>query len=769
MILKNLKVLDIERIGNTDAGVQAGISAENLPFVFDLVSNRLYSNPIGSIVREITSNCFDSHIEAGIDDPVIIRKGYDAEEGHYIEFQDFGVGMSPETMNTIYVNYFSSTKRETNDQIGAFGLGSKTPLAYADLFYIVTIFNGTEYSYIYHKGESKPTLELLSESSTSNRNGTTIKIIVEDNDRVKFREELKDQLLYFDNVYFDGWNINNNYTIYEGEYFKFRSDIPQDNVTSLHICIGKVKYPIDFRKIKLGQLNYKNIPVAVKFEIGELQMTPSREDIKYDAESIKKIEDRIELMVSEITDLFNSKNPIVDTLREYDAIDSLTPQIVFDEARKHALYLWSKTTLSKEFKFRPLIDTGIKKTPKQLFFLWEKVGYIDSFGVFKPQTYNFGITNSDIYNENAVILGEHDRISMYTSLNLYRQVGSKFVIRKKKYTDQMHNISGILGLNSSKAEQNKARIIYQYNKVIDKMVYDNLSTYESFRPSDEWISAYKKEQRESTLAYRRKMNKEVFLREAPRWDGKNCKVSTLNNRTGIMVYGFREDKMLLYDIWDIITDCVNSIQPKVRSSSIKKEAFRVIQISKSIEKDIIGATKTIYCRDFLKTKFFRKVYYGYWLHGEISEISENNLKRTYINNFSKDIDEARKIAYLLCKSPKQITSYNISLFPDDIEVPKDIKRLAKELHNKYDNLKMPFENSFAYNNIPTNDEEEYVQYLKHKKYRLKNKFYLKTQRQLEYEKAVKEILNEIKNPKQYLLLTFKNQTENGNINEETSL
>jgi len=135
-----------------------------------MVSKNLYSNPIGSIVREITSNGFDANISAGKpDEPVIISMGEDLEEGPYIEFQDFGTGMTPDIISTIYSNYFSSTKRGDNSQIGGWGLGSKTPLAYTELFYITTVVDKVKYEYIYHKGEDKPIIESFHGWTTESR------------------------------------------------------------------------------------------------------------------------------------------------------------------------------------------------------------------------------------------------------------------------------------------------------------------------------------------------------------------------------------------------------------------------------------------------------------------------------------------------------------------------------------------------------------------------------------------------------------------------
>jgi predicted DNA-binding ArsR family transcriptional regulator len=336
MKLDEIKQIEVTRIGNVDEGIKASISKTSYSYIFEILTKGFYSNTIGSLVREITSNCFDSHIEAGVNDPVVISKTYSTEEGYAIEFKDVGVGLSPERIVNIYMNYFSSTKRETNEQHGGFGLGSKTPLAYADMFYILTRYNGKEYDLIMHRGEAEPELEslhgwetvkgalltqeealslgedkviaeeILTENSsymvyyvklrypigisTEERNGTIIKVIMQSNDVPDFKKELKAQLAYFDNVYFKSWDISNDYDIYEGKYFKFRSDIPQkqysyEDSSELHIVLGKVRYPIDFNRVQVPR-NYHFIPIAVKFDIGELRVTPNRENLRYNTEDI---------------------------------------------------------------------------------------------------------------------------------------------------------------------------------------------------------------------------------------------------------------------------------------------------------------------------------------------------------------------------------------------------------------------------------------------------------------------------------------------------
>jgi len=106
--------------------VNYGVSTDNLPLLFQMLRTNLYSDIHGSIIRELASNVVDSHIEAGKPDAVGEIEWIDENRLLGVDAQliirDFGVGLSPERMRTVYGNYLSSTKRDSNDQTGGFGL-----------------------------------------------------------------------------------------------------------------------------------------------------------------------------------------------------------------------------------------------------------------------------------------------------------------------------------------------------------------------------------------------------------------------------------------------------------------------------------------------------------------------------------------------------------------------------------------------------------------------------------------------------------------------
>ena len=114
---------DVQHVGTINKSIDFGIDKENIGVLFRGFSDTLYSNKIGSIVRELTSNCFDSHREAKVkDDVIIILQNADPLTGKNgkICFKDVGVGLSPKRIEDIYSKYFSSTKRENNNVIRGF-------------------------------------------------------------------------------------------------------------------------------------------------------------------------------------------------------------------------------------------------------------------------------------------------------------------------------------------------------------------------------------------------------------------------------------------------------------------------------------------------------------------------------------------------------------------------------------------------------------------------------------------------------------------------
>ncbi len=189
-----------------------GVKADSVGFLVNLMSSKLYSDGRGSFLREILSNAIDSNFEAKQDNPVLVRFYIDSSDEINIVVRDYGVGLSPERFNDIYLNIASSTKKTDNGQQGGFGIGRFASLSYSNYAAITSFYNGTRYDYaMYHDGDSTD-IPKLQEVPTDEPNGVSVTISFgnlkeecfdRETELLSVFLELLTKLSYFKNIFVD--------------------------------------------------------------------------------------------------------------------------------------------------------------------------------------------------------------------------------------------------------------------------------------------------------------------------------------------------------------------------------------------------------------------------------------------------------------------------------------------------------------------------------------------------------------------------------------
>ena len=335
------------------------IGEDSMGIIIDSLIN-LYSDPIGSIIREVTSNCYDAHREKDLklkhiipmtseDDPKWFhptsrKPQIEFQEenillgvGNAFLFRDFGVGLSKRRVEEIYTLFGNSTKRDDNNQIGGFGIGAKSPFSYTDTFYISSNHNGQKFSYMLYRGNDAFHMDLLKTTETTELNSTEIIIPINTKDSYgdikNFVKAINNQLTYFLGLEFI--NIDEG----TGQKVKMASlDYESDNIaiclengeryhdrSEVHLMVGRVSYPLNQEMIT-SDINWDtdNIPIAMKFEIGVLDLVPSREAIRYtdktkDAIKNKILEIQKELRI-ECNDELNKCDNLIDWMKHAYAL-----------------------------------------------------------------------------------------------------------------------------------------------------------------------------------------------------------------------------------------------------------------------------------------------------------------------------------------------------------------------------------------------------------------------------------------------------------------
>jgi Histidine kinase-, DNA gyrase B-, and HSP90-like ATPase len=149
------------------------IAEEGMEHLMGTLTN-LYTIPAPAVLREYSANALDSHTRAGTKRPIEITLPSRAYPNLVI--QDFGTGLDKEGL-TNYSQYGTSSKRKSNAEIGAFGLGCKSALALADEFFLTSVKDGVKFeAKIAKNSRGVGVLHFLSETPTNDANGLTVSI-----------------------------------------------------------------------------------------------------------------------------------------------------------------------------------------------------------------------------------------------------------------------------------------------------------------------------------------------------------------------------------------------------------------------------------------------------------------------------------------------------------------------------------------------------------------------------------------------------------------
>ena len=304
---------------------------------FNILSSGLYANKVRAIVRELSCNAVDSHIAAGKQDtPFDVHLPNQLEP--WFSIRDYGTGLSHEQVTQIYTTYFESTKTNSNEFIGALGLGSKSPFSYTDNFTVTAIKDGTKGIYsAFINASGVPSIAKMMDEVTDEPAGVEVKFSVNDRyDFDKFRQEARQVYTYFKLRPV----INGEFNFTNVEY-ETKDIIPgvhsmKDSRRTVAI-MGNISYPVDVPQAdqSLGDVRQLlGCGLEMHFAIGELDFQASREGLSYIPQTIEAIKAKLVAVNGALTQVL---------AKEADAITNLWERAEF-LAKKNQSPLWNAAT-----------------------------------------------------------------------------------------------------------------------------------------------------------------------------------------------------------------------------------------------------------------------------------------------------------------------------------------------------------------------------------------------------------------------------------------
>ncbi len=266
---------------------------------FDMWSSGLYSNKIQSVVRELSTNAWDSHQKACKENaPFVVHLPNMLEP--FFSVRDNGVGLSEDDVLNLYSTYFDSDKTNSNKEGGCFGLGSKSPFCYTDNFSISSRFDGREKTYLIFVNEAGlPCITKVGDEPTDLENGFEVKLAVESRDFYQFQRDAEHVLSFFEP----------RPVVIGAADFKFKSEkflinkpdykLYETSQGKSFIVMGNVCYPFNHYDVDSTYGNASSIishGLIVKLKIGEVEPSTNRESLQF----TQKVKDKVKEVIAKV-------------------------------------------------------------------------------------------------------------------------------------------------------------------------------------------------------------------------------------------------------------------------------------------------------------------------------------------------------------------------------------------------------------------------------------------------------------------------------------
>jgi hypothetical protein len=364
------RVIDTHSSGVRSA---SGFTIAQTSKMFKILSDSLYSDKVMAVIRELSTNAYDSHISAGNKNPFKVTLPTAANPNFSV--RDYGTGLSQADMENLYTTYGASNKNDSNDFVGCLGLGSKSPFAYTKSFTTASYFNGKKYTYVASIDDNGvPALNLFNISDTNEANGLEISFAVKQYDFNEFSSKairifhyfkmkpiieggvnpsLKDHAYSNKNIVIsgDGWRVcrlsndtnkfpnvhhhidsgvialmgNIAYPVVVSQLIGEQKAEQSDHIQKWNRAFGKAD--IDNWKNFVSEILNQNLYLELDFDIGELEMDVSREGLQYTKDVIKALRSKTQDIYMEMKEEFSKKiagaKTKVEAIQTYYAMNDL--------------------------------------------------------------------------------------------------------------------------------------------------------------------------------------------------------------------------------------------------------------------------------------------------------------------------------------------------------------------------------------------------------------------------------------------------------------
>lgn len=338
-------IQDIEStvINNTTTATQK-FGFQMTPLISKVLYTHLYEDKEHVVLQELAANALDAQVENNTQSTPI-RIILPTELEPELVVQDCGIGMSLDTVNNIFTSWGGSTKTKSNESIGGFGFGAKTPLALVGSFTVETTHKGITTMLACFLDNGDPSFSVFSSADVGRTDGTIVRVPISDDTVMRRLSSTATTMFAF-------WEVtplitNGSATtplqeikdyigtvIENTDHYALRTDMYRyDRVFS--VLVGPVRYRVPSALIESIEEQSSEIAhmlstlrrdvrleLLPKFKIGELELSPSREYIEPTKDNLETLLSRLKLLIIQVSKdeyptTYEAYKKAVDVLKKY--------------------------------------------------------------------------------------------------------------------------------------------------------------------------------------------------------------------------------------------------------------------------------------------------------------------------------------------------------------------------------------------------------------------------------------------------------------------
>jgi len=302
---------------------EMGVSQKRIQKILGYMRDNVYSDKVLAVVREYACNSADEHKKFKIERPVEIGLRKNENQLEYFA-RDYAKGLSDSGIREIFAMSGESTKDDSDEEIGGFGIGAKCALSYnTKTFFVHSYFEGTKRTYCFALGANEDGQECgsvygMGEEPTA-ETGLEVVVPVANGDEADFTNKIRNFVRcspYHIKADILGVEIAPAASTFEKKVsdYNFRLiECEYQHAQKILFQMGGNTYQIDSFIGPNGEKIKKNHCLIVDIPIGHCSITLSREAFEKTEKNsrvFEEIEGILNALVDEDLAQFKTKNTL---------------------------------------------------------------------------------------------------------------------------------------------------------------------------------------------------------------------------------------------------------------------------------------------------------------------------------------------------------------------------------------------------------------------------------------------------------------------------